>query len=118
MKLYGTLISVILLVGCSIIGYYLGLNEEKEFEKNNIEVMAQNNIENLTETDAINLVREYMKGKKMYIPSCIEVDSKSKNIYTIHAYDVINDGQESHIATSGWYEVNIHTGKINDIIEN
>ncbi|MCU9815965.1 hypothetical protein [Paraclostridium sp. AKS73] len=52
----------------------------------------------------------------MYIPNFVEVDSKYKDIYTIHAYDVITNEEESHIATSGWFEVNANTGKIKDIM--
>ncbi|GAA0102745.1 hypothetical protein [Paraclostridium bifermentans] len=120
MKLYGVLITSIFISGFLIIGYASTSDKNlNSVEKSAKEVVYENKeskTEKLTEKEAVDLVKKYMKEKNMYIPNFVEVDSKSKDIYTIHAYDVITNEEESHVATSGWFEVNINTGKIKDII--
>lgn len=120
MKLYGVLITSIFISGFLIIGYASTSDKNlNSVEKSTKEVVYENKeskTEKLTEKEAVDLVKKYMKEKNMYIPNFVEVDSKSKDIYTIHAYDVITNEEESHVATSGWFEVNINTGKIKDII--
>lgn len=120
MKLYGVLITSIFISGFLIIGYASTSDKNlNSVEKSAKEVVYENKeskTEKLTEKEAIDLVKKYMKEKNMYIPNFVEVDSKSKDIYTIHAYDVITNEEESHIATSGWFEVNANTGKIKDIM--
>lgn len=120
MKLYGVLITSIFISGFLIIGYASTSDKNlNSVEKSAKEVVYENKeskTEKLTEKEAIDLVKKYMKEKNMYIPNFVEVDSKSKDIYTIHAYDVITNEEESHVATSGWFEVNISTGKIKDIM--
>ncbi|EQK48696.1 MAG: hypothetical protein ACRDC3_15885 [Paraclostridium dentum] len=120
MKLYGVLITSIFISGFLIIGYASTSDKNlNSVEKSAKEVVYENKeskTEKLTEKEAVDLVKKYMKEKNMYIPNFVEVDSKSKDIYTIHAYDVITNEEESHVATSGWFEVNISTGKIKDIM--
>lgn len=120
MKLYGVLITSIFISGFLIIGYASTSDKNlSSVEKSAKEVVYENKeskTEKLTEKEAVDLVKKYMKEKNMYIPNFVEVDSKSKDIYTIHAYDVITNEEESHVATSGWFEVNINTGKIKDIM--
>ena len=120
MKLYGVLITIIFIFGFLIIGYASTSDKNlNSVEKSQKEVIYKNEAtknKKLTEKEAINLVKQYMKDKNMHIPNFVEVDSKSNDIYTIHAYDVITNEEESHIATSEWFEVNINTGKIKDIM--
>ncbi|KGJ48766.1 hypothetical protein KD33_12535 [Clostridium sp. NCR] len=120
MKLYGVLITSIFISGFLIIGYASTSDKNiNSVEKSAKEVVYENKeskTEKLTEKEAVDLVKKYMKEKNMYIPNFVEVDSKSKDIYTIHAYDVITNEEESHVATSGWFEVNVNTGKIKDIM--
>lgn len=120
MKLYGVLITSIFISGFLIIGYASTSDKNlSSVEKSAKEVVYENKeskTEKLTEKEAVDLVKKYMKEKNMYIPNFVEVDSKSKDIYTIHAYDVITNEEESHVATSGWFEVNVNTGKIKDIM--
>lgn len=120
MKLYGVLITSIFISGFLIIGYASTSDKNlNSIEKSAKEVVYENKeskTEKLTEKEAVDLVKKYMKEKNMYIPNFVEVDSKSKDIYTIHAYDVITNEEESHVATSGWFEVNVNTGKIKDIM--
>ena len=120
MKLYGVLITSIFISGFLIIGYASTSDKNlNSVEKSAKEVVYENKeskTEKLTEKEAVDLVKKYMKEKNMYIPNFVEVDSKSKDIYTIHAYDVITNEEESHVATSGWFEVNANTGKIKDIM--
>ena len=120
MKLYGVLITSIFISGFLIIGYASTSDKSlNSVEKSAKEVVYENKeskTEKLTEKEAVDLVKKYMKEKNMYIPNFVEVDSKSNDIYTIHAYDVITNEEESHVATSGWFEVNINTGKIKDIM--
>lgn len=43
----------------------------------------------------------------------IEVDSEDATMYTVHAYEVVDDGDgNSHTATFGWYEVAKATGVV------
>lgn len=120
MKLYGVLITSIFISGFLIIGYASTSDKNlNSVEKSAKEVVYENKeskAKKLTEKEAVDLVKKYMKEKNMYIPNFVEVDSKSNDIYTIHAYDVITNEEESHVATSGWFEVNISTGKIKDIM--
>lgn len=120
MKLYGVLITSIFISGFLIIGYASTSDKNlNSVEKSAKEVVYENKeskTEKLTEKEAVDLVKKYMKEKNMYIPNFVEVDSKSNDIYTIHAYDVITNEEESHVATSGWFEVNVNTGKIKDIM--
>ncbi|WP_195947084.1 hypothetical protein [Paraclostridium bifermentans] len=120
MKLYGVLITSIFISGFLIIGYASTSDKNlNSVEKSAKEVVYENKeskTEKLTEKEAVDLVKKYMKEKNMYIPNFVEVDSKSNDIYTIHAYDVITNEEESHIATSGWFEINVNTGKIKDIM--
>ncbi|MBS6509063.1 MAG: hypothetical protein KH369_12755 [Paraclostridium bifermentans] len=120
MKLYGVLITSIFISGFLIIGYASTSDKSlNSVEKSAKEVVYENKeskTEKLTEKEAVDLVKKYMKEKNMYIPNFVEVDSKSNDIYTIHAYDVITNEEESHIATSGWFEINVNTGKIKDIM--
>lgn len=120
MKLYGVLITSIFISGFLIIGYAStsdkSLDSAEQTTKEVIYENKDNSTKKLTEKEAIDLVKKYMKEKNMYIPNFVEVDSKSKDIYTVHAYDVITNEEESHIATSGWFEVSINTGKIKDIM--
>lgn len=120
MKLYTVLITSIFISGFLIIGCASASDKNlNSTQKNKQQILYENagdKYKNLTENEAISLVKKYMKEKNMYIPNFIEIDSKSNNIYTIHAYDVITNEEESHIATTGWFEVNINTGKIKDIM--
>lgn len=120
MKLYGVLITSIFISGFLIIGYASTSDKNlNSVEKSAKEVVYENKeskTKRITEKEAVDLVKKYMKEKNMYIPNFVEVDSKSKDIYTIHAYDVITNEEESHVATSGWFEVNVNTGKIKDIM--
>lgn len=120
MKLYGVLITSIFISGFLIIGYASTSDKNlNSVEKSAKEVVYENKeskAKKLTEKEAVDLVKKYMKEKNMYIPNFVEVDSKSNDIYTIHAYDVITNEEESHVATSGWFEVNVNTGKIKDIM--
>jgi hypothetical protein len=41
----------------------------------------------------------------------IEVDSEDAAAYTVHAYEIVDEGRgQSHTATFGWYEVSKKTG--------
>lgn len=62
--------------------------------------------------DAINMVTEYLSYK--YVPSNIECDHIEGDDYIIHAYDIVSD----HTSTTGWYSVNMYTGKMKNIILN
>ncbi|WP_332842700.1 hypothetical protein, partial [Paraclostridium bifermentans] len=117
---YGVLITSIFISGFLIIGYASTSDKNLNLvEKSAKEVVYENKegkTKRITEKEAVDLVKKYMKEKNMYIPNFVEVDSKSNDIYTIHAYDVITNEEESHVATSGWFEVNVNTGKIKDIM--
>lgn len=117
MKLYGLLVVSIVISGFLIIGCASSLSfENKDNAKSNA-IAVSNTKEKLSKEDAVKLVKEYLKNEKSYIPNFIEVDNISGDVYIVHAYDVITNKEESHVATSGWFEVNMYTGKIIDILK-
>lgn len=117
MKLYGLLVVSIVISGFLIIGCASSLSfENKDNVKSNA-IAVSNTKEKLSKEDAVKLVKEHLKNEKSYIPNFIEVDNISGDVYIVHAYDVITNKEESHVATSGWFEVNMYTGKIIDILK-
>lgn len=77
---------------------------------------TETNKEVISKEEAEGLVRKLLTSNGSYIPSHIEVDHEEGDLYVVHVYDVIDDGDEqSHIATSGWYYVNKYTGDISSM---
>ena len=69
----------------------------------------------ISESKAISLVKDMFKNYG-YVPSIIEVDHIEGNNYVVHAYEIIQDYEKTwHTATTGWYYVDMHTGKIESI---
>ncbi len=84
----------------------INLNEEK---------IKREQPSTISESKAISLVKD-MFSKGGYIPSVIEVDHREGNKYVVHAYEIIQDDEETwHTATAGWYYVDMYTGKIESI---
>lgn len=71
------------------------------------DIIYENKIE-ITEEDAINLVKDYLKENNFYIPSIIEISYEENNEYVIQCYDIV----ENHTSTSGWYYLNKSSGNI------
>ncbi|MCR1850614.1 hypothetical protein NSA42_15095 [Paeniclostridium sordellii] len=117
MKLYGLLVVSIVISGFLIIGCASSLSFENKDNVKSNDIAVSNTKEKLSKEDAVELVKEYLKNEKSYIPNFIEVDNISEDVYIVHAYDVITNKEESHVATSGWFEVNMYTGKIIDILK-
>ncbi|MFR3569216.1 MAG: hypothetical protein ACLTUR_14515 [Paraclostridium sordellii] len=117
MKLYGLLVVSIVISGFLIIGCASSLSFENKDNVKSNDIAVSNTKEKLSKEDAVKLVKEYLKNEKSYIPNFIEVDNISGDVYIVHAYDVITNKEESHVATSGWFEVNMYTGKIIDILK-
>lgn len=117
MKLYGLLVVSIVISGFLIIGCASSLSFENKDNVKSNDITVSNTKEKLSKEDAVKLVKEYLKNEKSYIPNFIEVDNISGDVYIVHAYDVITNKEESHVATSGWFEVNMYTGKIIDILK-
>jgi len=46
----------------------------------------------------------------------IDVDSEGATIYTVHAYELVQDEQGGHTATFGWYEVTKATGAVRSVM--
>lgn len=115
MKLYSLLISSILVSGFLIIGC-VASSQDYYTEKNTKEVLTNNNKEKISKEEAINLMKNYLESNNLYIPSFIEVDNIEGDVYIVHAYDIITNEEETHIATSGWFEVNMYTGDIINIM--
>jgi hypothetical protein len=66
-----------------------------------------------SEKDAVALVKEFLDENSDYMPSVIEVDSETDEIYTVHAYDIVDDGGgDSHTSTYNWYDVYKETGTV------
>lgn len=85
----------------------INLNEEKLKQKQQPRTIS--------ESKAISLVKD-MFSNSGYVPSVIEVDHREGNKYVVHAYEIIQDDEETwHTATAGWYYVDMYTGKIESI---
>lgn len=65
----------------------------------------------ITEKEAVDKVKDYIYKSKKSIPPVVEVDSEDESKYFVHAYEIL----ESHIATIGWYEVDIYSGKVSEL---
>lgn len=67
----------------------------------------------ISENEAVLLVTNMLIRDNQYVASRIEVDHIDGNNYVVHVYDVIqNEGEAAHTATSGWYYVDMNTGSI------
>lgn len=83
-----------------------------------VEVLSDSNKEKeIGEKKAIKIIKEFLEKNNSYVASNIEVDSVDNKYYIIHVYDIIDNGDESHTATTGWYKVNKYTGEIIDIMQ-
>lgn len=137
MKRITIMLTIILFL---VVGVNLNFNESgavgniaifnKEYEKSeeifNLEVKEKSTIkgdktkqdqqsDTISESKAISLVKDMFKNYG-YIPSIIEVDHIEGNNYVVHAYEIIQDDEKTwHTATTGWYYVDMHTGKIESI---
>ncbi|MGL5712855.1 MAG: hypothetical protein ACRCXT_09415 [Paraclostridium sp.] len=105
--------SIFLISGCSQMNDQID-NIDTNQEKNIVEVA---NSPKITEEEAINLVKKYLSDNGYHRASHIEVDGVDRDIYLIHVYDVITNEDESHIATTSWFEVNMNTGEIKDVMK-
>lgn len=83
------------------------------------EAEAQNNkrMQGYTNEELCDMARNYyMKKHNGSSPPIIEVDQDKGDKVVIHLYEVVRDGPRSgHTATYGWYEVDRHTGKGQDM---
>lgn len=102
-------------------GMYVQTNVYKRQNNNikkTIEVLADATKEKeIGEKKALRLVKEYLEKNNSYIANHIEVDSVDDKYYTVHVYDIISNDDESHTATTGWYQVNKYTGEIIDVMQ-
>lgn len=108
-----TIASMFLLSGCSNINESI---DDTDMNEGNQVVEVINNSK-ITEEEAVGLVKKYLSSNGYHISSNIEVDSVDGDNYLVHAYDIINNEDESHTATTGWFEVNMYTGEIKDIMK-
>lgn len=124
----GSLIIIVLLIsltlGCTNKGSK-DMNKESNFNNKNenaVNVSTNNTKDTkpkaISEEKAVELVKEYLSKSGFYLPPVIEVDGVDGDSYIVHAYEVITNEDESHIATMGWYNVNMNTGKLIDIMAN
>lgn len=104
--------SIFLLSGCYQTNQSIDSLDNSEL-KESIETSSKDRI---SEKDAVNLVKKYLSDNGYHMSSHIEVDSIDGENYLVHAYDIINNEDESHTATTGWFEVNMYTGQIKDIM--
>ncbi len=64
-------------------------------------------------TEAIKLVKEYVGyTNDSNIHFDIEGNVPGSNDICIHVYEVIDDGESQHMATQGWYGVNLDSKKV------
>ena len=100
---------------------YIQLNVYKKSDNNlinSVEVLADiNKPKEIDEEKAIKLVKDYLMDNNEYLADHIEVDSMDNKYYIIHVYDIVINGEESHTATTGWYQVNKYSGEIINIMQ-
>jgi|GEM_PF-6444745 len=60
----------------------------------------------------IKLVHTQSPGNRVVI----DVDSEDTTIYTVHAYELVQDELGGHSATFGWYEVAKATGVVRSVM--
>lgn len=117
MKLKVFIVYILVIITLSIVGCSQRFKENNNSISNEAENTKEAiNEASITEKDAINLVKNYLSKNNQYIGSNIEVEGIDGDNYLVHVYDIINNEEESHTATVGWFEVNIYTGEIIDII--
>lgn len=93
--------------------FNLGLKEKNFIKEDKAKQEQQSST--ISESKAISLVKDMFKSYG-YMPSIIEVDHIEENNYVVHAYEIIQDDEETcHTVTAGWYYVDINTGKIKSI---
>ncbi|MGL5346586.1 MAG: hypothetical protein ACRDA3_04495 [Peptostreptococcaceae bacterium] len=113
------LIAVTLVLCIGVV--YIQLNVyKKSYNKsiNSVEVLANiNKPKEIDEQKAIKLVKDYLMENNEYLAEYIEVDSIDNKYYIIHVYDIVINGEESHTATTGWYQVNKYSGEIINIMQ-
>lgn len=110
-------------------GYYVvayGFNKDgTEIEREKVKINVDNskneyiktteNMKNkLSEEEAIYLVKDKLIEKGLNAK--IKVDHIEGNNYVIQVYELVEiEGEDSHIATLGWYNVDMYTGEITDL---
>ncbi|UOE93897.1 hypothetical protein [Alkalihalobacillus sp. LMS39] len=69
----------------------------------------------LTEDGAVQLLKEHLRVE--YDETIhVLVDREEDGKYVLQVFEVIDDGQNSHTATLGWYTVDKNTGEIRSIM--
>lgn len=106
----------------AIVAFYTQTNIYKnhKLNKSKEDIQVISNIHSnkeIGEKNALNLIKKYLQKNNAYIADNIEVDSVDNKYYIIHVYDVIENSEESHTATTGWYQVDKYTGEIIDIMQ-
>lgn len=110
-------------------GYYVvayGFNKDgTEIERETVKINVDNSknedlkpTENMTnklsEEEAIYLVKDKLIGEGLNAK--IKVDHIEGNNYVIQVYELVEiEGEGSHIATLGWYNVDMYTGEITNL---
>lgn len=94
-------------------------NKDTEIMVDNCQISAVNgnevtpesneNINNISSEEAINIVLEFMENTGAFIPPYIEIDSETESEYTVHAYEINSEGCT---ATVNWYYVEKSSGVV------
>ncbi|KGX84861.1 PepSY domain-containing protein [Pontibacillus marinus] len=74
----------------------------------------QNDVSKVTEEQAVELVRKQIGAQGENVK--IEFDHMDGNQYVIHVYEVVEQENNSHTATKGWYYVNQDTGEVTNMM--
>lgn len=97
-----------IIVGIVVIGVLAYLNRDLLFAPSGINhEQALSSVKNITE------VKEYVKllednGKKAHF----EIENTEDDNWTVHVFEIVDDGETSHTATFGWYQVSKKTGTV------
>ncbi len=74
----------------------------------------QNDVSNVTEKQAVELVRKQIGAQNENVK--IEFDHMDGNRYVIHVYEVVEQENNTHTATKGWYYVDRDTGEVTNMM--
>ncbi|MEF9990561.1 MAG: hypothetical protein RRZ84_05760 [Romboutsia sp.] len=109
------MITITILINTDTLEHFKAKKDVNNDTNNIIETISTN--EKINTDEAINKVKEYLYDTDSYIPSIVEVDNVSEGKYLVHTYEIIKNEGGEHTSTVGWFEVDIYTGKVTDIMK-
>ncbi|MYL35367.1 hypothetical protein GLW08_03480 [Pontibacillus yanchengensis] len=89
--------------------------KEKDAQNSGSEEDKQSSNTSISKQQAVNLVIEHLSMKNKQDVT-IEVDHEVTDKYVVHVYEKIEQENNIHTATIGWYYVNKYSGKVTNMM--